>query len=256
MQTRSDSNYKGIDISHWQGDVDFAKVKAAGYKIVYIKATQGQSSVDSYFKVNTESAKKNGMYIGFYHYFTATNTDAALKEAAHFVNTTKAYTPDCRMALDVESNSGKLSSATISSLCKTFLDEVKKLSGHDVVLYTYTSFIKEYLQKSLAIYPIWIAQYGVRTPSDNGIWSSWAGFQYSEKGAVSGVSGDCDLDEFTKDILLYYSITPTPVTYTVKSGDTLYEIAAKFGTTVDKLVALNNVKNPNLIYPDQVLIIS
>lgn len=262
MQTRSDSNYKGIDVSHWQGSINYTKVKNAGIDIVYIKATQGQSFVDSQFKTNAVNAKKNGLLVGFYHYFTATTTDAALKEAAHFVDTIKPYSYDCRLALDVETTNN-LSNSTLVSLCKTFLEEVEKLSGSGVVIYTYTSFIKEHLNSSLASYPLWIAQYGVRTPSSNGVWDSWVGFQYSESGKVSGVSGDTDLDEFTSGILLSSSSTPsTPSTpsvstktinYTVKKGDTLSEIAVKYGTTVDSLVELNNIKNPDLIYIGQVL---
>ncbi|MGL5347977.1 MAG: GH25 family lysozyme [Peptostreptococcaceae bacterium] len=277
MQSRSSSNLKGIDVSHWNGDIDYKQVKSSGIDIVYIKATQGETSVDSKFKQNVTNAKAQGLLIGFYHFFKPSTEDSAKKQAAHFVETTKPYPSDCRMALDIESDNG-LSSDVLTNLSKVFLDEVKRLSGLDVVLYTYTSFIKEHLQKTLSSYPLWIAQYGATTPSNNGVWDSWVGFQYSEKGTVRGINANCDLDEFTQGILLpkvnpvpiptpQPKPTPSPkpmtkpptkptskpVTYTVKNGDTLSGIASKFNTTVANLVKLNHIKNPNKIYVGQVL---
>ncbi|MGL4911520.1 MAG: LysM peptidoglycan-binding domain-containing protein, partial [Romboutsia sp.] len=113
--------------------------------------------------------------------------------------------------------------------------------------------------------PLWIAQYGASAPGINGVWDSWVGFQYSEKGSVRGIAVECDLDEFTNSILLNSQPNPaakpvtTPIkhtTYTVKSGDTLSKIAIKYNTTVANLVKLNNLKNPNLINVGQVLIVN
>lgn len=266
MQSRSSSNYKGIDVSHWDKTIDYNKVKQSRVKIVYIKATQGEALVDPFFKVNVQNAKKSGLFVGFYHYFTATTENKAKLEASHFVNTTKPYVCDCKMAIDIETNNN-LNSSTLTTLCKVFLDEVKKLTGLDVVIYTYTSFAKENLNKSLSVYPVWIAHYNVNTPGDNGIWDRWIGFQYSEKGKVPGVSTDVDLNEFTNEILLNNStpikktvvIKDTPIkpkthtSYIIKKGDTLSQIADKFNTNVESLVKLNNIKNPNLITPGQIL---
>ncbi len=269
MQERSSSNLKGIDISHWDGAVNFSEVKSQGIDVVYIKATQGESSVDAYFKTNATKAKEAGLLVGFYHFFKPSTEESAKKQASHFVETTKPYKCDCKMALDMEVDGG-LSSSTLVHLSKVFLDEVKRLSNLDVVIYTYTSFIKEHLQKSLNVYPLWIAQYGVRMPSGNGVWDSWVGFQYSEKGSVKGVNSDCDLNEFTNGILLENkNIKPSEkpsnsmtnnnvkhITYTVKKGDTLSEIAKNHKTTVENLVKINKLSNPNLIKIGQILIIS
>ncbi len=103
------------------------------------------------------------------------------------------------MALDIEVNNG-LNKSTITNLCIKFLEEVKKLTDIDVVIYTYTSFIKGNFNKKINIYPLWIAHYGVSTPDNNGIWDNWIGFQYSESGSVRGIPGKVDLDEFTSGI--------------------------------------------------------
>ncbi|MGL5694487.1 MAG: GH25 family lysozyme, partial [Peptostreptococcaceae bacterium] len=199
MKGISESNLKGIDVSHWDGNIDYSKVKSQGIEIVYIKATQGENIVDSKFEINTKNAKEKGLNIGFYHFFKPSTEESAKKQAEHFVNTTKKYKCDCKMALDIEVDGG-LSSSSIRKVCKVFLEEVKKLSGLDVVIYSYTSFVKEHFDKSLSTYSLWIAQYGVKAPSDNGIWDNWVGFQYSEKGSVRGISTQCDLDAFTDGI--------------------------------------------------------
>ena len=65
--------YNGIDVSGWQGYIDFSKVKNAGIEVVYIKASEGTRTKDPYFELNYENAKANGLNVGFYHYLTATN---------------------------------------------------------------------------------------------------------------------------------------------------------------------------------------
>ena len=70
----SSLNYEGIDVSNWQGYIDYKVVKNAGIDVVYIKASQGSNIKDSYFDINYENAKANGLKVGFYHFLTATNT--------------------------------------------------------------------------------------------------------------------------------------------------------------------------------------
>ncbi len=77
----------------------------------------------------------------------------------------------------------------------------KKITNREVVVYTYTSFANNNLDNRLGVYPLWIAEYGVKAPKDNRVWSSWIGFQYSDKGNVAGVSGNCDMNEFKEEIL-------------------------------------------------------
>lgn len=201
MQSRSSSNYKGIDVSHWVGSIDFDKVKNDKIKIVYIKATQGESYVDPHFVINAINAKKSGLLTGYYHYFTAVSEDGAINEAIHFVETIKDYPWDCRLAIDIE-ESNNLDGYTLSNLCRIFLEKVKSLTKSDVVIYTYTSFITSYFKNYLDVYPLWVAEYGVNTPRSNDIWNTWIGFQYSNNGHISGVYSEVDLDEFTKEILL------------------------------------------------------
>lgn len=261
MQSISEGTLKGIDISNWQGYVDFAKVKQSGVQVVYIKATEGTYYTDKYLNSNYNGAKAQGLSIGFYHFFRPVNEANTLAQAQYFVNAVKDKTFDCRLALDIEVT-GNLSRDYLSKLADMFMQEVKRLSGKETVLYTYTYFAKSNLNSSLSKYPLWIAHYGVTTPGDNGIWNTWVGFQYSSTGSVPGVNGNCDMNVFTSGIYNESNVTPPPpvvppsdnyIYYVVQSGDTLSGIASKYGTSVSVLTNLNGISNPNLIVVGQVL---
>ena len=82
----SDLTYEGIDVSNWQGYIDYARVKQSGIDIVYIKASQGTTRKDPYFETNYQNAKANGLKVGFYHYVTATTVEGARAEARFFAS--------------------------------------------------------------------------------------------------------------------------------------------------------------------------
>lgn len=201
MQSRNGSNMDGIDVSHYEGNIDYAKVKASGIQVVYIKATEGTSFKDSTLNKNYQNAKANGLKVGFYHFFRASNEENARQQARFFVDTINGLDYDCRLALDLETTQN-LNKNTLSNLAKIFMDELKRLTGKDGVIYTYTYFARDNITGVLSGYPLWIAHYGVSTPGNNPIWNSWIGFQYSDTGSIAGISGDVDLDEFTREILL------------------------------------------------------
>lgn len=213
MQSRNEKNLKGIDISNWQGNVNMAAVKNAGIEVVYCKATESNFFKDVYAKANYHNAKAQGLNVGFYHFFRA---DVNAKEQANFfVNFLKeigATNYDCKLVLDIESTEG-VGKYDLTTMCIDFLEEVKRLTGKEVVVYTYTSFANNNLDSRLSKYPLWIAHYGVNTPGYNPIWSSWVGFQYTSDGNVPGLSGRIDMNEFTPEIFLGRSSSkPVPPT--------------------------------------------
>ena len=81
VQPQSEPKYEGIDVSNWQGYIDYAQVKNSGIQVVYIKASQGTNLKDAYFDINYENAKQNGLKVGFYHFLVATNVQEAEAEA-------------------------------------------------------------------------------------------------------------------------------------------------------------------------------
>ena len=265
------SVYEGIDVSGWQGEIDFLQVKNSGIDFVYIKSSEGQNTVDSYFRRNYEEARSNGLNIGFYHYVRARTTEEARLEAEHFANTIAGTVPTCKLAMDFE-NFGNLSIGEINEISKVFLERVQELTNKEMIIYSNTSSARTIFSQELANeYPLWVAQYYVSNPSDNGKWSVWEGFQYTDRGTVPGINGYVDRDRFTSEILLD-SQEEIPsneennenqgntsdgnyMRYTIQSGDTLSEIAQRYNTTVNELVRLNNIQNPNMIYANETLLI-
>ncbi len=269
MSPSSETIYRGIDVSKWQGNINFYSVRDSGVEVVYIKSSQGHR-MDPMFEANYAKAKEAGLKVGVYHYVTAESVQEARSEAAYFVSILEGKEIDCRLAMDFEYY-GSLSTWEINEIGLAFLQTVESLSGKGAVVYSNLSSARYIWNNAVAQYPLWIAEYGVSQPRNNGKWTEWVGFQYSESGRVPGIYGSSvDLDYYTADIFLsdqggiptvpdharpqVPSSSPTDVgTYTVQSGDTLSEIAARYGTTVNELVRLNGIQNPNLIYPGEVL---
>lgn len=258
--------YKGIDVSEWQGNINFARVKEAGIEMVYIRAGQGFSYEDAQFERNYEEARRNGLKIGVYHYMTARSVEDAKLQAQFFVSLISGKQIDCKLAMDFESF-GSLNRSQINEIAVAYMEEVKRLSGKEVVVYSNTYDAKYVFNSEVANEPLWVAQYGVSEPQDNGNWKNWVGYQYSSTGRISGISGNVDLDEFTEDILLN-NVEEVPsvenpkcdkedrILYKVKRGDTLSEIALEHNTTVSHLVLINDIQNPNLIFVGEILTIS
>ena len=120
----SNNIYQGIDVSSWQGNIDFRAVKNSGIDIVYIKSSEGSNYIDPYFEQNYRNAKENGLKVGFYHYVTARSVEQARIQANFFARVISGKQPDCRLAMDFESF-GNLSVAEINEISKAFLETVK-----------------------------------------------------------------------------------------------------------------------------------
>lgn len=261
-----DTIYEGIDVSSWQGEIDFSQVKKSGIEVVYIKSSEGFRSVDSYFEQNYANAKNAGLKVGFYHYVTARSVEDAVKQAQFFVSTISGKNPDCKLAMDFESF-GSLGREEINQIALTFMQTVKNVSGKDVIIYSDEYNANSTFESNLATYPLWVAQYEVSEPTVREHWSNWAGWQYTDRGEVPGISSYVDRDKFTNEVFLddTSEVPDVPTdkpdenegytTITIRYGDTLSELAIEYNTTVERLVELNNIANPNLIYAGDTLIV-
>ena len=264
----SSASYEGLDVSNWQGDIDYAQVKAAGIEVVYIKASEGTTFKDPYFERNYANAKANGLKVGLYHFVTATNVQSAREQAQFFASVISGKTPDCKLAMDFEQFRGGISVNEINEISKVFLETVQQLTGKEVVIYSNLNDAQRVFSRELANqYPLWVAYWGSESGLLNSAsnWQNWEGWQYTSRGIVAGVNGYVDRNRFTDNIFLEECTNCPPVEnpntgeeaqltyYTVKKGDTLSAIANRYQTTVQQLVTENGIANPNLIYPGQVL---
>ena len=264
IEPSSNSIYEGIDISKWQGNINFQEVANSGIKIVYIKATQGTSYVSPTFEKSYTNAKQNGLKIGFYHYVTARSIESARSEAEFFAKKIAGKHIDCRLAMDFE-EFGNLSKQEINAIGLAFVKRLEEITQKPVVIYSNTYTARTIWEGEITSYPLWIAEYGVSRPQNNNKWNTYVGWQYTDMGEINGINGYVDRDKFTKDIFINENgdseeVTPDinkPTenyrTITIARGDTLSQIARRYGTTVEELVRINDIKNKNLIYAGNTL---
>ena len=257
----TDEVFSGIDVSVYQGDIDFEQVKNSGIEIVYIRAGYGFSVTDPKFEENYTNATKAGLKCGAYYFVTARNTEQAYLQATRFAELISGKTFVARPAMDFE-EFGSLGKNGINIVGLAFMQKLRELTGIVPMLYTDAYNASETWDWNFAQFPLWVADYGAEEPYvTSNIWQSYAGFQYSDRGEIPGIYGNVDLDRFTSSVFLNGAneVTPTKspdaIRYTVKRGDTLWGIAKKFGVTVSAVVKANNIRNPNLIYVGEVFII-
>lgn len=260
---------KGIDVSKWQGNIDFNAVKKAGIDFVIIRAGYGReiSQKDPYFEKNYAGAKAAGLHVGAYWFSYAKSAEDAKKEAAVCMEAIKGKRFDFPIYYDLENdptssyfpfNEGK---EHCSELVKTFCTELEK-GGYFAGLYISRSPLQAYIINEVAErFALWVAEYGPKL-NWTGAYGIW---QHSSTGRVVGVIGNVDLDDAVvnyPDIIVnggfngYSKKASLPSTpeqpkyknYKIIPGDTLSAIAKAHGTTVSELKRINGIKNVNLIY--------
>lgn len=187
------STVQGIDVSHFQGVVDWQQVAQAGMSFAFAKATEGITYTDPQFAVNWAGIQAAGLLRGAYHFFEA--NDDATAQAQHFLSMVQLAAGDLPPVLDVETTAG-VSNSQIWSGVSTWLQLVEQETGRQPILYTAPGFWSSH-QPDLALtrYPLWLADYAAQPTLPTG-WTSWLFWQHSQTGSVAGVTGAVDLDLF------------------------------------------------------------
>lgn len=329
---------KGIDVSRWQGKIDWTQVKKDGVEFAMIRGGYGENQVDSRFHENARGANAAGIPMGIYWFSYALNPEMARKEAGYAVELARQYQVSWPIAYDfeydsvayAEKNGVIITRSLATRMAKAFCEEVKKL-GYIPMFYANLEYLEQYFDRSQLPYDLWYAQYGsTAAVIEKTIW------QYSSQGRISGIEGAVDLNYGYKDYGNGEPIQPEPIPapegttlelaaavmqgkygvdearkkalgsryeevqnfinhiaqastdtlvkevmqgrygngrireivlgsryetvqnrinrtqyYTVRPGDTLSGIAAKYGTTYQKLAQINGITNPNKIYAGQ-----
>ena len=191
---------KGIDVSKWNGRIDWKKVKKAGIDFCIIR-TGYSKTVDYKFKYNIEEAIENGLQIGVYHFSYATTNAKAKEEAEFCLELIKPYRKYITLGVwfDYEYDSVSYSrrygvyptKKSVTSLAKTFCSTVEK-NGYSTGIYTNLDFSSNYFTKEvLNKYPTWIAVWGKM--NYHGKYVMW---QYTDSGRVDGIHGKVDMNIF------------------------------------------------------------
>lgn len=182
---------KGIDVSVWQGNIDFGKVKVSGINFVIIRAGYGNGNKDKWFDENYRKAKAAGLHIGAYWYSYATSADGAKQEAQSCAKVLSGKQLDYPVYFDIEEKS-QLSRGKdfCSSLITAFCTELERL-GYYAGFYTSLSSLNSVISDAVKKrFTVWVAQWSSKC-SYSGIYGVW---QYSSKGKVNGISGNVDMD--------------------------------------------------------------
>ena len=192
---------KGIDVSRYQGNIDWEKVKASGVKFAMLKTVSTNKSfggiyIDPYFERNYAECKRLGIPVGVYYYTYAQNKATADKELAMFKKAISGKTFEYPLVVDVEDN--LLKPLSKSALTELIEYAVKTIEGWGcyAMVYTYLSYSNTEIDMNrLAKYDLWIAHYSTSCGyrKSHGMW------QYSSKGSVPGVIGNCDMNWAYKD---------------------------------------------------------
>jgi lysozyme len=212
----------GIDVSKWQGTINWSTVKNSGQKqFAFVKATEGVGYVDPTFTTNMNGSFNAGLYTGAYHFATPYTNGVydAVNEANDFCTAIMPYiTRDkfIRPVLDLESGSS-LGSTVLSNWTNAFMNQVKARTGLDPIIYCNSNYANNYLNSTVNKWDLWIANWTYNpygTMTNTGAWSNWKFWQYSDSMTIPGISSssvDGDAFQGTLADLARYAV-PEPAT--------------------------------------------
>jgi lysozyme len=192
---------KGVDVSHYQGEIDWRALRQSGVRFAYIKATEGSSLRDPRFAENWQRSHDAGMLRGAYHFFSPCKSGAV--QAANFIAAIPASTGSLPHALDVEQMEpcpkGRRIARPLAEI-GAFLDAAEKHFGQRPLIYTTQEFYEAYFSNGWSVEQLrkerfWLSSLH-RTPR-YGRWILW---QYHDRGRREGIDGPVDLNAFNGSV--------------------------------------------------------
>lgn len=188
----------GVDVSRWQGEIDWPKLRTQGANFAFIKATDGGDHLDPMFKKNWRAAKAAGMRRGAYHFFYWCRT--AGEQADWFIRNVPREPGALPPVIDVEYNGEssckrRLSPERVREKMQVFMDKLEAHYGQRPIIYTAPDFYADNLQGAFQKYPFWlraVAQHPSKVYPNR----KWLFWQYSGSGLSHGVDGKIDLNVF------------------------------------------------------------
>lgn len=193
---------KGIDVSKHQATINWAEVKADGVEFAIVRAGFGKNNVDQYAHINLLRCNQLGIHAGIYWFSYAYTEEMARNEARYAVAVAKAHVIDFPIWFDFEYDSANyakkhgvpMSKELFCKLTKAFCDEVES-AGYYAGFYCNKDYLKQYTTPELRErYDMWLADYSTSNPSKiaNLV-------QFTSKGRIAGVNGNCDVDVAFRD---------------------------------------------------------
>lgn len=187
---------KGIDVSYYQGTIDWAKAKADGVEYAFIRVSDGLNTPDTKFDLNWQQTRAKGILHGAYQFFRPAQDPIAQADLL----LGKIGTPmpdDLPPVIDVEADGG-LAPATVAAKVKQWIDHVEAAIGKRPIIYTGFYFWRDQVgAPDETASPLWHAQYSTAAcPNIAPPWQDWAFWQYTSSGSVNGITGNVDMNRF------------------------------------------------------------
>ena len=210
--------FRGIDVSRWQGDINWSQVAADDVSFVML-GTRSKGAVDPYFHRNIQQASAAGVKVGVYIYSLAMTPEMAVEEANFVLNLIHDYPVSYPVAFDMEdSTQGTLSKDELADIANAFCGRISE-AGYYPVIYANDNWLANKLDMSKMNYPVWVARYSAKPAYQNPV--MW---QATSTGAVNGISGNVDIDFQFKD---FTSVIPANTWRTINGQTYYYQNYAK-----------------------------
>ncbi|MCJ8166801.1 lysozyme [Pontibacter sp. E15-1] len=187
---------KGVDVSRWQKEVNWALVSEDEVSFAFVKATQGDFRQDPYFSRNWEETKRHGIKRGAYHFY---KPEAPVQcQIELFTNSVVLEPGDLPPVLDVEVSDPTVSATQLRQGIKTWLEAVTAHYGVKPIIYTSQNYYRRYLQGHFQDYHFWIARYSAVQPEVHHT-DSWMFWQHTDRGKITGIKTAVDMNFFAGD---------------------------------------------------------
>jgi MYXO-CTERM domain-containing protein len=200
----------GIDVSYYQGDIDWQAVAASGVKFAIVRVSHSLQFFDPQFEANIEGARAAGIHTGVYQYFEPDEDPVA--QADLLLDALGPLLPgDLPPMIDVESTGGQ-SAAAINDAIHAWIDRVESTLGVKPIVYSGYYFWNDNVGSSdFGEYPLMLPWYGVECPGGVPIgWDMWTIHQYCDCGSVGGIGGNVDVNRFNGDLAALEALASSP----------------------------------------------
>ena len=188
----------GIDISHFQGLVDWNQLQDQSIQFVIIKASQGNHYIDKHYQSNWKKSQSTTLWRGAYHYLDPEYS--GISQALHFIKTTQGNFGEFAPVVDLEAFEDKKVEDVIGVLAE-YLAIIEQKTGCLAIIYTSPNFWRQLDDHDYGRHALWLADYAEKPQIPNG-WKTWSMWQYTNKGKIQGINGLIDKSK------LHYSGTP------------------------------------------------
>ncbi|HEX3480942.1 MAG TPA: GH25 family lysozyme [Kofleriaceae bacterium] len=184
----------GVDVSYYQETIDWQRVHRAGIRFAFIRLSDGATQRDARFATNWDEARRAGLVRGAYQFFRPDQSIAAQADlmiaAMH-----DRQRDDLPPVIDLEVDGG-LAAPVVAARARAWVDRVRDGLGVEPIVYTGGDLWRSGGAELLAAQPLWVAHYTQGCPTLPSPWTRWTFWQHTDRGAVPGIDGAVDLDQF------------------------------------------------------------